>query len=200
MATNLNKHSREAIKHAIIHSTFAEREAELTKRAIDLAQRVYEAVMPEGFLLAIRSLPAEWFINAAFVDIRINGCTWRASASSRSWELPGPRPLPARMAHRYSTPDLDLQDGKHDAMIAEVKATCEAVESIETERSQLSAKLDSLLMSVRTVEKFQEVAPELADYIPAEVKQASQRGGLPVVMVGDLVTGLMKAGLKVPKN
>lgn len=199
MATNLNKHSREAIKHAIIHSTFAEREAELIKQAIDLAQRVYKATMPEGFLLAIKSLPAEWFVRAAVVDIRINGCTWQAGRS-RSWELPGSRPLPATMAYRYSTPDLDLCDGKHDALIAEVRATSEAFNAIEAERPQLSATLATLLASVRTVEKFQEVAPELADYIPASVKQSSQRGGLPAVMVGDLVTGLMAAGLKVPKN
>lgn len=200
MATNLNKHSREAIKHAIIHSTFAEREANLTKQSISLAQRVYEAVMPEGFLLCIKSLPQEWFVRKPYADIRIDLKYYRPDvARCESWQLPGARPFPATFG-TYRTPDMDLETGKHDSLIAEVKAICDAVEAIAAERKMLSTTLETLLASVRTVEKFQEVAPELADYIPASVKQASQRGGLPAVMVGDLVTGLMAAGLKVPKE
>lgn len=199
MATTLNKHSREAIKHAIIHSTFAEREADLTKQAIDLAQRIYEATMPEGFLLATKSLPPEWFVRNSQIDIRIDGNRQYMRSNRCSVDLPGTRQFPATVG-RYSTPDADLVTGKHDELIGEAVAIRAKFDAIETERAQLDATLATLLASVRTVEKFQEVAPELADYIPDSVKQASQRGGLPAVMVGDLVTGLMKAGLKVPKG
>lgn len=199
MATILNKQSRDAIKHAIIHSTFSEREAALTKQAIAVAQRVYEACMPEGFLLATKSLPREWFMRYSSIDVRIDGKQQYQRHNRSSWELPSTRHFPANFG-RFSTPDLHLVTGKHDELIAEAVAIRAAFCAIETERAQLDATLATLLASVRTVEKFQEVAPELADYIPANVKQASQRGGLPAVMVGDLVTGLMKAGLKVPKG
>lgn len=199
MATTLNKHSRDAIKHAIISSTFAEREAALTKQAIDLAQRVYEAALPEGFLLAIKSLPVEWFVRHSDIKIRIDGKSQYRKHGREHWGLPGTRVFPASFGS-WSTPEISLATGKHDDLITEAVGIRAAFDTIETERAQLCATLGTLLSSVRTVEKFQEVAPELADYIPANVKQASQRGGLPAVMVGDLVTGLMAAGLKVPKN
>lgn len=198
MATILNKQSREDIKHAIIHSTFAEREAALIKQAADVAQRVYEAGMPEGFLTATKSLPAEWFVRHSEMDIRVDKKRQYLRNGQCSWSLPGARSFPAAFG-RYSAPDVDLVTGKHDQLIAEIVGTRAEFDAIETERSQLGATLTTLLASVRTVEKFQEAAPELADYIPDSVKKSSQRGGLPAVLVGDLVTGLMKAGLKVPK-
>lgn len=199
MATNLNKNSREAIKHAIIHATFAEREASLTKSAIELAQRIYEAALPINFLVCIQSLPQDWFIRHSSIDLMIDGARLSKKGRRDSWELPGSRIFPASFG-AWSTPDVKLVTGKHDDLIAEAKAIREAFDTLGSERCALSSTLETLLASVRTVEKFQEVAPELADYIPASVKAASQRGGLPTVMVGDLVTGLMKAGLKVPKD
>lgn len=53
-----------------------------------------------------------------------------------------------------------------------------------------------LVHSVNTLEKLREVAPELCDYLPVPEAKAK----LPIVPVGSIITDLMAAGLKIPKE
>lgn len=211
MAINLNKQNRGDIINAIIKSTFDKREQELKSKHTELAQLAYEAAMPEGFIQKTKSLPDGWLCQCSMVNIKIDGCTYTMPLSAKlrddgtyqtisELNLPGVRKFPANMGRHYSAPYLNLSTSGTGAEVAAmVIAQLDAERALVREKKGLHAQLSGILHSLKTVEKFVEVAPELAQFIPEHIRNATQRSGLPTVQVGSLITSLMQAGLSIPE-
>lgn len=201
MAVTLNKIMREDIKHAIIKATFDQRVKELEQKRPAIAQRIYESLLPDGFAEVAKAHP-DWFPSVSAFDVYIDGnrCQFALLDNYHRIDLPGARRIPRFVTGGYGTPDVQIDSKVATDIAAALTKQQEAEEALVAERKALSASLAGILASCRTVEKFLEIAPELADYVPEAFKQATQRGGLPAVQVGDTITKLMAAGLKVPKQ
>lgn len=210
MPTYLNKQSRADILHSIIKTTFDKREAELKAQHPLLAQRVYEACMPEGFIAATQALPPDWFNRNTNIELRLDGRVFclplnlrhrtydGSTEESNNLSLPGTRTFPASLG-RYNTPVLNLDSTAHAQLARDLIQQQAQEQKLADERASLRGQLGQLLASVKTVEKFIEAAPELEPLIPSHVRAATQRGNLPAVIVGNLITDLMAAGLTLPQ-
>lgn len=197
MSTRLTKAMRQDIVDRIIEKTFAARIKKLKAAQVDLADAVYEAVIPVEFVKVAKNHPEDWFNRFSSIDLYQRQGNYGSSMSfpladrkglSKRIQLSSPRPFPASFGG--STPDMVLQGDILDSVKTHIKIE----QQLCDERDILHDRLMGLVGSVSTLEKLRETAPELADYLP----QPQSKSNLPMIPVGSLVNDLMQAGLKIP--
>jgi len=207
MPTPLNKTNRGEIIAAIIKATFAERIDAIKANFPVIAQAAYMQAIPAKFLDLVKGNPPEWFCWSPMIDIHYldsNGKKTKSKFQSFNVtgryidrvDLPGARAFPKSMVSSYSSPDVTVLD---EDVLAMVKQQEEAINTLINERGSLRQSVCAIVNSVKTVEKLIEIAPELADYIPDGIK-APPAPALPAVIAGNVITQLMAAGLKTPKQ
>lgn len=197
MSTRLTKLMRQEIVDRIIEKTFSARIKKLKAAQIDLADAVYEAVIPSEFIKASKKHPEDWFNRFSSIDLYQPQGSYGLKMSfplaerkgiTERIQLSSARPFPA--SYGGSTPDVKITG----EILALVKSHIRTEQQLCDERDILHDRLIALVCAVSTLEKLRETAPELADYLP----EPQGKSNLPMIPVGALVTDLMQAGLKIP--
>lgn len=205
-STRLTKTMRESILHAILSATFDKRQTELLQAQTKLAHRIYTIVMDVEFLVAAKNHP-EWFRNHQSIVVSIDGekLQWWAREGTERMPLSSGLPFPASWSFdRLGYPKISLnsnEDGnEHFDLALEVITHHKAESDFSDQRFKTKRDLWALLEGLSTLEKFMEAAPELVDYLPDHIRQAGTKASLPMVQAGNVIAGLMEAGLKIPKE
>lgn len=201
MATNLNIEIRGQIKDCILKKTFAAKVEELTSKRVALADAIYFATVPPAFikLASQPEVPAKgWFVTAEYVKQHciaggfkiagINGPSGREDNARMSQR----RPVPSDLYHQWSHALVLDATPETKAMVDGFNAE---VEQYLAAREEADVKLHALLCSVRTIEKLAEVAPELAEFIPEQLKAPKPK--LPAIQAGDVIATLIHSGLQL---
>jgi hypothetical protein len=197
MSTRLTKLMRQEIVDRIIEKTFAARIKKLKAAQIDLADAVYEAVIPVEFVKVAKKNPEDWFNRFGSIDLYQEEGRYGSAMSfpladrkgiSERIQLSSPKPFPA--SYGGSTPDVKITGD----ILALAKSHISEEQKLCDEREILHDRLIALVRAVSTLEKLRETAPELTDYLP----EPQGKSSLPMIPVGALVTDLMQAGLKIP--
>lgn len=204
MATRLNKETREQILKSIIDATFKKRIEAAQAAKAPLALRVYNECMPPDFLEVAKTAQKGWFPTQVKFSPFFGNDNGKTKFFDFSFEgieenylqLHDPKPVTFRMnAASWNALNIEVTD---KSLITDLLALETAISTIRKETEKLTQQIKGLLLSVATVEKFKAIAPELADYVPAEICNAGSSTAL-TVNVGGIVQQLMAAGLKVPK-
>lgn len=102
------------------------------------------------------------------------------------------RPVPCDLYHQWSHALVLEATPETKAMVDAFNAE---VEQYLAAREEADVKLHALLYSVRTIEKLTEVAPELAEFIPEQLKAPKPK--LPAIQADDVIATLIHSGLQL---
>lgn len=216
MSKLLNKEIRQEIIDSVIVATYAARENALAEAVRDFADLAYLAIVPEQFIAVAASLPSNYFSRTETLEIKVielrDGNKARRDLVNPYFSVKEhdgfrryekyvfkqskPRPLPFFLAPGHGTTFLVLDEQDQRDELLDQHAQLERIaDRIISERKQLIERLSSLLASIRTVERFVEIAPELKPFVPADA--LASKAPMPVPVVGTLITDLMQSGLKL---
>lgn len=206
-STRLTKGMRDDIVSRIISKTFGEKESELKKARIALADKAVAAAIPSQMKEFLKKNPhaAEWFPTAASVDVsfteaKLDDSGTKSSLKRTSWptsfkgsfttNLSGPTIIP-ECIEEYGHAEVDIPKGS--ALHEELLAQSEKEEAHFCKKKELRSKLQGLVYSVSTIERLHEAAPELKEFLPEPQRVSS----MPAIVVSSLVAELTREGLQL---
>lgn len=200
----LNKELANDIVNNVLCATFKDRFASLVEEEKKLGDRVYLEAIPEEHLKLMQKLPATYFTQSYHALPRgrdgyiidhplhrswyelyaiINGSYFRYG--SNGIMMSDSRPIPALYQHgRWG----DIPE----SLITEIEAWKARYRQLLDEASKLKVKIETVMLSIRTVKALLETWPECKPYIPGDAFAADDRS-LPMVVIADLNEAIIKA-------
>lgn len=200
----LNKELANDIVNNVLRATFKDRLASLIEEEKKLGDRAYLEAIPEEHLKLMRKLPATYFaqgyhatprgrdgytidhpLNRSWYDLYaiINGAYYRYG--NIGIMMGDCKPIPAQYQHgRWH----DVSE----SLIAEIESWKARYEQLFDEACKLKTKIETVMLSVRTVKALLETWPECKPYIPEYAFAADDRS-LPMIVIADLNEAINKA-------
>lgn len=200
----LNKELASEIVNNVLRATFKDRFMSLVEEEKKLGDRVYLEAIPEEHLKLMRKLPATYFVQSYHAQPRgldgylidhplhrswydlyaiFNGSYYRFGNSGIM--MSDCKPIPAQYQHgRWGDVSASL--------IAEIESWKTRYQQLFDEASKLKTKIETVMLSVRTVKALLETWPECKPYIP-ECAFAADDRSLPMVVIADLNEAISKA-------
>lgn len=205
----LNKELASEIANNVLRATFKDRFASLVEEEKKLGDRVYLEAIPEEHLKLMRKLPATYFVQSYHAQPRgldgylidhplhrcrydlyviINDAHYRFGNSGIM--MSDCKPIPAQY-HQGLWGDVS------DSLIVEIESWKARYQQLFDEASKLKTKIETVMMSVRTVKALLETWPECKPYIPEYAFAADDRS-LQMVVIADLNEAIVKAKSVAP--
>lgn len=200
----LNKELANEIVNNVLRATFKDRLASLIEEEKKLGDRVYLEQIPEEHLKLMRKLPATYFAQSYHARLRgRDGCIIDHPLNRSWYDLYA---IINGAYYRYGNTGIMMSDCKpvpaqyqqglwgdvSDSLIAEIESWKARYEQLFDEARKLKVKIETVMLSIRTVKALLETWPECKPYIPEYAFAADDRS-LPMVVIADLNEAIIKA-------
>ena len=200
----LNKELANDIVNNVLCATFKDRLASLIEEEKKLGDRVYLEAIPEEHLKLMRKLPATYFVQSYHARPRgLDDCLIDHPLHRSWYDLYA---LFNDSCYRYGNPGIMMSDCKpipaqyqhgrwgdvSESLIAEIESWKARYEQLFDEARELKVKIETVMLSIRTVKALLETWPECKPYIPEYAFAADDRS-LPMVVIADLNEAINKA-------
>ena len=201
----LNKELANDIVNNVLRATFKDRLASLIEEEKKLGDRVYLEAIPEEHLKLMRKLPATYFVQSYHARPRgLDDClidhplhrSWYdlyALFNGSYYRIGNPgilmsdcKPIPAQYQNSARWGDVSA------SLIAEIESWKARYQQLFDEAHKLKTKIETVMLSIRTVKALLEIWPECKPYIPEYAFAADDRS-LPMVVIADLNEAISKA-------
>ena len=203
----LNKELANDIVNNVLRATFKDRLASLIEEEKKLGDRVYLEAIPEEHLKLMRKLPVTYFAQSYHAQPRGLDGYLIDHPLNRSWyDLYAIIAIINDAHYRYGNTGIMMSDCKpipaqyqhgrwgdvSESLIAEIESWKARYQQLFDEAHKLKTKIETVMLSIRTVKALLEIWPECKPYIPEYAFAADDRS-LPMVVIADLNEAISKA-------
>jgi len=176
MKTRLTKALREEITNSIMAATnFEDRLTKARQKYLPLIREKLITTLPEGFWEATKGMPAEWFEHRVLIDVDFSNYLYQRGKDFKTTE-----PI------RVPTNRKDFGLFANDPLLNEY---AELVKTIDEQRDEARAQVESFLLSCRNTDQIVERMPEFERHVPKNGKTYAI-----VATTANLASALFAAG------
>lgn len=176
MAIRLTKQLRERILFELLKDKFKDKEAEIEKKKINLANQIYESKYSQAERDLMTSLPIGW------LEVRTG---IYASLGGEFLQFEFEKNSPKRYPHSQGHACLIKEDtGKLTKAYQHIKSL---IENLKDERGLLREKINSILYSAKSDKRLREIWPEISIVLDLVCEKIPQPlATIPKKLISDL--------------